>query len=125
MGTMDSVSSFMNESSYKERFSKDNVNVNKDIKDNVNVEEGGIEEVMRQLEGKPEYIAEHLSAKLGDSDSKRMYLILAQDNKPGLLLESLSIALAAQRNGKVSSLARYFMGVLRRKGVKIKYKDTQ
>lgn len=97
-------------------------NVDKEILNNVsnvNTSKVGIKELVEELVDKPEALAKEIANKLGDTKNLNFHLRVVKANEPAILFESLAIALAAVRDGKVfkSKVAAYYVGVLKRKGV--------
>jgi hypothetical protein len=80
-------------------------------------------ELLEELQGQPEYLADKLSRELDDQRSKRWYLLIAKNNNPGVLLDALSNTLSVYREGGIrTTKAKYFIGILVKKGISIKFK---
>lgn len=105
---------------------KENVlryNVNKDSLENVNnvpsSKSKALEEFLAEYGDKPEAIARTIAEELGDLENINFHIRAAKNNHPNILFESLSITKDAYRDGLISSTkARYYVGVLKRKGAK-------
>ena len=98
-------------------------NVDKDINTNVNNvtsnEEKQISDLIYEYKDKPEAIAKYIAEKLSDTQNLNFHLKTVRLNNPQILLEALAIVLTAQREGKVRSTpAKYYVGILRIKGVR-------
>lgn len=103
------------------RYINNNVNnVNKDISNNVNADKDILlEELLRLYNDKPNAIALTIAEKLGDKKNLNFYIKLVKANNPHKLFEILSITLEAYSLGQINSTrAKYFVGVLKRKGVR-------
>ena len=74
---------------------------------------------------KPKVIAEQIRKQLGDEPKNlNFHLKMAKNYKAEILFECLSIALDAQRNKMINtSLPKYYVGILRRKGLLSKNKN--
>jgi len=81
------------------------------------------DELLNELQGQPEYLADKLSRELDDQKSKQWYLLLVRNNKVGILLEALSNTLSVYREGGIrTTKVKYFIGILVKKGITIKFK---
>jgi len=81
------------------------------------------DELLNELQGQPEYLADKLSRELDDQKSKQWYLLLVRNNKAGILLEALSNTLSVYREGGIrTTKVKYFIGILLKKGINIKFK---
>lgn len=96
-------------------------NVDKDINTNVNNvtsnDEKQISDLVYEYKDKPEAIAKYIAEKLNDTQNLNFHLKTVKLNSPQVLLEALAIVLDTQRDGKVRAPAKYYVGVLRVKGV--------
>lgn len=110
--------------------SLDSINVNSNDKyintvnnsDNVNDE---LDKFLEEKNIKPEGIAIKLSEDLSDLKSISYYNILVKENrnKLDIILDSLSLTKEADSQGKIrTNKAAYFLGILRRKGITVKFK---
>lgn len=81
-----------------------------------------ISSFLEENEIQPEGVAVTLAEKLDDMKSKDYYILLAKENPPDVLLRALSFTLDADRRGKIrTKKAIYFIGILKRWGVKTKF----
>jgi len=113
------------------QFTVNTVNSNKDIINNtvnsnpVNEEYEDLEkktnEFLNELQGNPEYIADKLARELNDQKSQKYFLILAKNTNPKILLEALSYTKLADINGQIKNKGKYFMSILIRWKIKIKF----
>lgn len=106
-------------------------NVNKNNSNNVtNVENLTREELLELLnkkfideKEKRKWIVEELIGKLNDSSNANYYKSIAERYPAELLLECLSITQDADKRGVIkSTLAKYFVGVLKRRDKQIEEK---
>lgn len=95
-------------------------NVNKKIKKAFNK----LMNLLDEKENKPKFIAELIQQRLGDDPKNlKFHLKMAQNIKEEFLFECLSIALDAHRNRVIKkTLPRYYVGILKRKGLLTKIK---
>lgn len=85
-----------------------------------------IDEFIEQLEITPEGVAQKLAEDLGDLDSSDYYTILAKSTQPGRLLEALSYVKEAEQRGRIKTKkAIYFQGILRKWGIRTKFKEQK
>lgn len=87
-------------------------------------EKDKVGEVLNELTGKPQYCAEELAQRLGDSKSLRYYQILATEYGPSKLLEALAITLEADKQGIVRYKPAYFQGILKKWGFTTKFSKS-
>ncbi|MBT3249840.1 MAG: hypothetical protein HN846_00040 [Candidatus Pacebacteria bacterium] len=105
-----------------------NVNDNKERLKDVNVDSGETpaEKEYKDLSARNKDLANTLTRELKDKKSQRYFEIVAENNDHGLVIESLQITLSAlndiSREKSVSNASSYFIGVLRTKGGKTKFK---
>lgn len=97
-------------------------NVDKEILNNVsnvNTSKVGIKELLEELVDKPEALAKEIAENLGDTKNLNFHLRVVKTNNPAILFEAVAIALDAVRDGRVlrSNIARYYVGILKRKGI--------
>lgn len=91
--------------------------------DNSNTVEEEIEKLLREKDIKPEGIAMMLSGGLADPESLGYYHILCRENDSSKLLKALSLTKEADSQGKIrSKKAVYFLGILKKWGLKTKFK---
>lgn len=84
-----------------------------------------IEKIIEEAHLKPEGIGKILSEGLGDKKSERYYILLATENPQGKLFEALSITKDADRRRLIRiNKAVYFMAILKRWGLKTKFKKA-
>ncbi len=84
-----------------------------------------IEKVIEEEHITPEGIGKILSEELDDLRSERYYILLATENSQGKLFEALSITKDADRRGIIrTKKAIYFLAILRRWKLKIKFRKT-
>lgn len=98
-------------------------NVDKDILNNVsNVKtdkDVALDNLLALYGNKPQGIAKIIAEKLNDLNNLNFHIKTAKLNSPHILFEVLSITLEADREGKIKkSRAQYYIGVLKRKGIK-------
>mgnify|MGYP001593160911 CR=1 FL=1 len=85
-----------------------------------------IENIIEENDIKPEGIAKFLSEELSDEKSYGYFLILAKENKGSVLLQVLHDTKDADSRGVIRrNKAVYFMGILRKKGIKTKFKKDE
>lgn len=114
----------------KERFNVITVNDNKEDIDNVNSNtlEGKINKLLEEHNTKPEGVGIKLSEDLSDSKSVEYFTILVKANieKLHILFEALAITKDADRRGVIrKTKAVYFIGILRKLGLKTKFKKDE
>ncbi len=122
---MKKVSEIINNKKQFKRDNVNNVNVGNDNKylNNVNNEvEKALNNLMNLLDkqtNKPKAIAVEIGKKLGDDKNNlNFHIKMAKNYKAEILFECLSIALDAHRNKIINtSLPKYYVGILRRKGL--------
>lgn len=94
-----------------------NVSVDKEIINNVNVEE-----LLRQIEDavdKPKAIGELLANELGAPGNVKFYIKLSYQYPLHTLFEALALTKEAAREGKITKdRPRYFYGIVRRQKMK-------
>jgi len=103
-----------------------NVNVNnvdKYINTNVNNvtsnEEKQLVELLNEVKHKPEALAQIIAEKLSDTKNLNFHIKTAKLNNSQILFEALALVLEAKQNGMVRTTpARYYVGILKRKGVR-------
>ena len=84
-----------------------------------------IDDLLEEEKTTPEGIAKVLSEQLDDIKSESYYIILANENRQGRLFEALSITKDAYNRGIIkTNKAVYFQGILKRWGLKTKFKNT-
>jgi len=67
-----------------------------------------------------------LSEGLSDPGSLEFYKILARENNPSLLLEVLHLTKSADQQNKIRTKKPvYFLGILRKKGIVVKFKKDE
>lgn len=80
-------------------------------------------ELLNELVGEPEYLADKLCRELDDQKSRRWYFLLAKNTDPWILLDALSCTLSLHKEGRIRKTKdKYFRGILLRKGIKIKFR---
>lgn len=94
---------------------RNNVNVNKDITNNVYVDVGDIEKI-NEASDKHKAIGELLAEKLGKPNNLNLYIKLSYLNPATSLFEWIAIALEAYRNGRTKDPGGYFYGIVRNLG---------
>ncbi|MBU4431327.1 hypothetical protein KKB16_04460, partial [Patescibacteria group bacterium] len=118
----------------KKFFKRDNVsNVNvvneNNYLSNVNNEvENALNNLMNLLDeqkNKPKVVAEEIMKKLGDDESNlNFHIKMAKNYKAEVLFECLSLALNAKRMRMIrTSLPKYYVGILKRKGFLFKNRN--
>ncbi len=82
-----------------------------------------IEELVEEYNTKPEGVAQLLAELLKDLDSIKYYAILVKEYSAGELLAIAHYVKDMDREGKIKTKrAIYFLGILKRKGFKTKFK---
>lgn len=85
-----------------------------------------IEQLIENENITPEGVAKMLCEALGDPESYDYYFLLAQNNPYPRLLEASSITKDAFIRGKIrTKRAIYFQAILRRWGLKVKFKGEK
>ncbi len=85
-----------------------------------------IENLIHERGIKPEAVAMMLSEGLSDPGSLEFYKILARENNPSLLLEVLHLTKEADQLNKIRTKKPvYFLGILRKKGIVVKFKKDE
>jgi hypothetical protein len=79
------------------------------------------DELLNELRGNPEFVADKLARELDDQKSQRYFLVLARNTDPKILLEALSYTKLANRDGKIKNKGKYFMSILIRWKIKVKF----
>lgn len=109
------------------------VNSNKNNKNTVNCNtvkqyrdiDTEVEDLLKRLQGKPEYIAKILAEKLDDQKSLAYFTLLAKNTSSKALFEALSYTLDADSRNKIrTTKAIYFMAILRRWKIPTKFKRS-
>lgn len=104
---------------------KDTSTVNSNETDNSLTVASRIEKVIEEARITPEGIGKVLSEELDDLRSERYYILLATENSQSKLFEALSITKDADRRGIIrTKKAIYFLAILRRWKLKIKFRKT-
>lgn len=84
-----------------------------------------VDEMIGFYNAKPDYFAEILAKELGDLKSLSYYRILAKENRPEKLLEALSFTKQAAGDNKIRiTKPVYYQGILRKWGIKTKFKKV-
>lgn len=92
----------------------ENVNVDKDIYNNVNVEE--LVRKIKEATDKPKAIGSILAEELGAPENLRFYIKLTYIYSQETLFECVALTKEAHREGRIySTLGQYFYGIVRRK----------
>jgi hypothetical protein len=104
-------------------YKKDSTTVNSKDTDNSLTVADKIEEIIEEARITPEGMGKQFSEDLDDLNSERYYTLLATENPQGRLFEALSITKDADRRGVIrTKKAIYFLAILRRWGLKTKFK---
>lgn len=91
--------------------------------DNSSTVTNKIEHLLEEARITPEGVGKELSEGLDDQKSERYYTLLATENPQSRLFEALSITKDAARRGVIrTNKAVYFIAILRRWGLKTKFK---
>lgn len=72
----------------------------------------------------PEGVAEMLADGLDDRRSIPYWVMLAKNSKQGILLEVLHYVKDVARTKEIRNKPAYFLAILRKKGIKTKFKTT-
>ncbi len=94
---------------------RNNVYVDKDIKNNVYVDVADIEKINEAID-KHKAVGELLAQKLGTPKNINLYIKLSYLNQSSLLFEWAAIALDASKEGRTSNPGGYFYGIVRNLG---------
>ena len=80
------------------------------------------DDLLNELQGNPEFVADKLARELDDLKSKKYYLILAKNTDVQVLLEALSCTKLADSEGKIKwKKWAYFKGILKKMNVRITF----
>lgn len=104
-----------------------NVNSSKEDINNVNsiTVADKVEKFFEEEDIRPEGVAQMLSEGLSDEKSYAYYLILAKENSASVLLQVLHLTKEAQSLNLIrKNKAVYFMGILKKRGIKTKFKKS-
>ena len=98
----------------------------KEVADQPKTLEEDIAEAMRKHNLPKEGAAMYIAELLNDSKSIKLYEILVSENKPEFLMERAHYVKEMDLQGKIWTHNRpaYYLGLLRRLGVKVKFKKT-
>ncbi len=94
---------------------RNNVYVDRNIKDNVYVDVADIEKI-NEAADKHKAIGELLAEKLGKPQNVKLYIKLSYLNPPALLFEWAALALSGFNERKTENLGSYFYGIVRNLG---------
>ena len=82
-----------------------------------------LDQLLEKFRGQPEYVARSLSEKLDDEKSYNYYLLLAKNTSSEILFRALSYTLDTARQNKIRRTKPiYFLAILKRWKIKIKFK---
>ena len=91
---------------------------------NSNTVKSQFDAALEKLDESPEVTAREIAKSLGDERSIDYYTILAKNSSVSRLLEALSFTRDAERRGVIRfSKPIYFLGILKRWGIKTKFKE--
>ena len=98
----------------------------KEVADQPKTLEEDIAEAMRKHNLPKEGAAMYIAELLNDTKSIKLYEILVSENKPEFLMERAHYVKEMDLQGKIWTHNRpaYYLGLLRRLGVKVKFKKT-
>jgi len=98
----------------------------KEVADQPKTLEEDIAEAMRKHNLPKEGAAMYIAELLNDTKSIKLYKILVSENKPEFLMERAHYVKEMDLQGKIWTHNRpaYYLGLLRRLGVKVKFKKT-
>lgn len=105
---MDSIKDLINSK-------RNNVYVDKNIKNNVYVDVADIERI-NEAADKHKAMGELLADKLGKPQNIKLYIKLSYLNEPSLLFEWAALALEAFKEGRTQNPGGYFYGIVRNLG---------
>lgn len=102
------------------------VNSNKEtsLTVNSNTVKSQFDVALEKLDASPEVTAQEIAKCLGDERSIDYYTILVKNSSVSRLLEALSFTKDADHRGKIKTKKPiYFLGILKRWGIKTKFKE--
>lgn len=123
---MDHISKSLNESTVN-RFTVNSTNKNINTVNSISyTNEELVKKICNLIEEEnlqPEGIALRLAELLNDKRSLKYYILLAKEHSPGVLFDAAYIAKEKSELGELrTSSPIYFIGILRKKGLKTKFR---
>ncbi|KKP63809.1 MAG: hypothetical protein UR61_C0063G0002 [candidate division WS6 bacterium GW2011_GWE1_34_7] len=84
-----------------------------------------LDSLLKEIPLEVDFVAGKLASELDDMKSIGLYKILAREYESALLFEYLSCTNKAFKDGKVwTSKAIYFLGILKKKGLRVRFRDN-